>query len=169
MEKVKENKSPDQISKTHIMNPASEKHEKGQTKIQNCLEFCSDKDNCLSLNDILRAFNAPLSEEQAWSLIYQAVLLYRNFIHIEFIDKHTKKDAKQKSSHRIKVPKSTRNLNVHKDGSVHISDSGELKVFNRKSRLIVALRAEPNRTLLHSIFGCRPDLLHPRRPQQQQE
>lgn len=92
-----------------------------------CLEFCSDKDNCLSLNDILRSFNAPLSEEQAWSLIFQSVRLYRDFIHIEFIDKKTKKDSIkiQKSSHRIKVPKSTRSLNVHKDGFVHISDNGE--------------------------------------------
>ena len=132
MEEVKENKSLDQqINKSsHIMNPPSEKPEKPERiltgKIQSCLEFCSDKDNCLSLSDILRSFNAPLSEEQAWSLIYQSVLLYRNFIHIEFIDKNTKKEAKQKSSHRIKVPKSTKNLNLHKDGSVHISDSGEL-------------------------------------------
>lgn len=124
MEKVKENKSPE-INTSLIV---KEKCEKISTsgKIQNCLEFCADKENCLSLNDILRSFNAPLSEEQAWSLIYQSVLLYRNFVRIEFIDKHTKKDAKQKSSHRIKVPKSTRNLNVHKDGSVHISDNGEL-------------------------------------------
>lgn len=115
-------------SKSLKMTPSCEKPEKISTaKIQSCLEFCSDKDNCLSLGDITRSFNAPLSEEQAWSLIYQSVLLYRNFIRIEFIDKHTKKDAAQKSSHRIKVPKSTKNLNVHKDGSVHISDSGELK------------------------------------------
>lgn len=125
MEKVKQNKSPD-INKSHIMDKPMEKSEKMLNgKIQNCLEFCSDKDNCLSLNDILRSFNAPLSEEQAWSLIYQSVQLYRNFIRIEFIDKHTKKDATQKSSHRIKVPKSTKNLNVHKDGSVHITDNGE--------------------------------------------
>jgi hypothetical protein len=124
MEKVKENKSPDKKSKSAlIMDQSCEKMTSG--KIQNCLEFCSDKDNCLSLNDILSSFNAPLSEEQAWSLIYQSVQLYRNFIRIEFIDKHTKKDATQKSSHRIKVPKSTKNLNVHKDGSVHISDNGE--------------------------------------------
>lgn len=97
-------------------------------KIENCLEFCCDKDNCLSLDDILRSFNAPLSEEQAWSLIYQTVLLYRNFIRIEFIDKNTKKDnvgSKKKSSHRIKVPKSPKNLNIHKDGSVHINDKSE--------------------------------------------
>ncbi|CAO1351621.1 unnamed protein product [Diamesa tonsa] len=91
-------------------------------KIKDCLEFCSDKDNCLSLDDMLRSFNAPLSEEQAWSLIYQTVLVYRNFIHIEFIDKHTKKDRAVKCSHRIKVPKSPRNLKVHKDGSIHICD-----------------------------------------------
>lgn len=129
MEKVKENKSPDSAklnnkSSPLIAEPSSDKPEK-ISKPQNSLDFCSDKDNCLSLNDILHSFNAPLSEEQAWSLIYQSVLLYRNFIRIEFIDKHTKKDATQKSSHRIKVPKSTKNLNVHKDGSVHISDNGE--------------------------------------------
>lgn len=118
MEKVKENKSKDH------KDPISDKP---TGKMQNCLEFCSDKENCLSLNDILRSFNAPLSEEQAWSLIYQSVLLYRNFIRIEFIDKHTIKDNNQKSTHRIKVPKSTRNLNVHKDGSVHIRDNGEFE------------------------------------------
>lgn len=129
-----------QTVKTHRV---SERHEKISTgKIQNCttLEFCSDKDNCLSLNDILRSFNAPLSEEQAWSLIYQSVQLYRNFIHIEFIDKHTKKDAKRKSSHRIKVPKSTKNLNVHKDGSVHISDGGKLKEINQYFKPLRAIK-----------------------------
>lgn len=119
-------KSPDpQIDKSsHVMDPKVDKVVTAGGKIQNCLEFCSDKNNCLSLDDILHSFNAPLSEEQAWSLIYQTVLLYRNFIHIEFIDKHTK-DTTQKSSHRIKVPKSPKNLNVHKDGSVHISDNGK--------------------------------------------
>jgi Kinase non-catalytic C-lobe domain len=142
MSEVGENKSLDlQRQKALILSPPSEmkivEAEKAEKvtngKIQNCLEFCSDKVNCMSLNDILRSFNAPLSEEQAWSLIYQLVLLYRNFIHIEFIDKHTKKDAKQKSSHRIKVPKSARNLNIHKDGSVHISDSGEYKARSYSS------------------------------------
>lgn len=170
--------SDQQTNKTRIV---SEKHEKILSgKIQNCLEFCSDKDNCLSLNDILRSFNAPLSEEQAWSLIYQSVQLYRNFIHIEFIDKQTKKDAKRKSSHRIKVPKSTKNLNVHKDGSVHISDGGKLKDFTAPMELnqyFKRMSCETDFSLsrcgepfwiafnameieLHSIFGCRPDLLY---------
>jgi spire len=128
MEKVKENKKlPDtKISQNNTTSEKTASVKPPNGKIQSCLEFCSDKDNCLSLNDILRSFNAPLSEEQAWSLIYQSVLLYRNYIRIEFIDKHTKKDATQKSSHRIKVPKSTKNLNVHKDGTVHITDSGKL-------------------------------------------
>lgn len=120
-----ENKSPDTKSKREKVEKAEKMPAAG--RIPSCLESCSDKDNCLSLNDILRSFNAPLSEEQAWSLIYQSVLLYRNFIRVEFIDKHTG----QKSSHRIKVPKATKNLNVHKDGSVHISDSGELHSIAR--------------------------------------
>lgn len=98
-------------------------------KIKDCLEFCCDKDNCLSLDDMLRSFNAPLSEEQAWSLIYQTVLVYRNFIHIEFIDKHTKKDRAVKCSHRIKVPKKPHNLKIHKDGSIHICDKSECLKF----------------------------------------
>ncbi|CAH1710243.1 unnamed protein product [Chironomus riparius] len=118
MKKMEENKIND---KSLIKHP--EILDKSVKKIENCLEFCCDKENCLSLDDILRSFNAPLSEEQAWSLIYQSVLMYRNFIRIEFIDKHTKKDSTtQKVSHRIKVPKSPKNLNIHKDGTVHIND-----------------------------------------------
>lgn len=114
--------------KNHVLPIDSTQTESCAKKIENSLEFCCDKDNCLSLDDILRSFNAPLSEEQAWSLIYQTVLLYRNFIRIEFIDKNTKKDSNElskKSSHRIKVPKSPKNLNIHKDGSVHINDKSE--------------------------------------------
>ncbi|XP_070497035.1 protein spire isoform X3 [Chironomus tepperi] len=119
MKKMEENKIS---NKSLIKHP--EILDGSAKKIDNCLEFCCDKDNCLTLDDILRSFNAPLSEEQAWSLIYQSVLLYRNFIRIEFIDKNTKKDSTtQKVSHRIKVPKSPRNLNIHKDGTVHINDN----------------------------------------------
>lgn len=182
-----ENKSPD-TQQTKSKREKVEKAEKmpAAGRIPSCLESCSDKDNCLSLNDILRSFNAPLSEEQAWSLIYQSVLLYRNFIRVEFIDKHTG----QKSSHRIKVPKATKNLNVHKDGSVHISDSGELHSIarggvdtdNKKNwksifLCVVAVKlashspSRPDSHLprrasdsidakrSHSIFGTRPDLL----------
>lgn len=122
------------ISPTNDVMKIDSKNDKTSTnlpsaKIKDCLEFCCDKDNCLSLDDMLRSFNAPLSEEQAWSLIYQTVLLYRNFIHIEFIDKHTKKDRAVKCSHRIKVPKSPRNLKVHKDGSIHICDKSECFKF----------------------------------------
>lgn len=124
MEKVDESEL---ISDRSAMAPPVDEKDPVVKKIENCLEFCCDKDNCLSLDDILRSFNAPLSEEQAWSLIYQTVLLYRNFIRIEFIDKNTKKDTvgSKKSSHRIKIPKSPKNLNVHKDGSVHINDKSE--------------------------------------------
>jgi hypothetical protein len=129
MEKIEKNKSSSDVkvvgktTKMENLVPVSKLH-------HTCLEFCSDKDNCLSLNDILRSFNAPLSEEQAWSLIFQSVRLYRDFIHIEFIDKKTKNERTQKSSHRIKVPKSTKSLNIHKDGFVHISDNGESTTFS---------------------------------------
>jgi spire-like protein len=118
MEMVEDKKmNPEIMSDTTIDAAAA-------AKLQSTLEFCCDKENCLSLDDILRSFNAPLSEEQAWALIYQSVLFYRNFIHLEFIDKNTRKDS-HKTSHRIKVPKSPKNLNVHKDGTVHINDKSE--------------------------------------------
>lgn len=124
----KEKISDKAVMANHKKEKDSSHHDDSSAKkIENSLEFCSDKDNCLSLDDILRSFNAPLSEEQAWSLIYQTVLLYRNLIRIEFIDKHTRKDSDsaKKASHRIKLPKSPKNLNIHKDGSVHINDKSE--------------------------------------------
>lgn len=100
----------------------------GVRTVRNSLDFCSDKKNCMTVEDILKAFNAPLSEDHAWALIYQFVNMYKNFIHIEFIDKNTKtKKDKRSISHRIKVPKAMEHLSIHKDGSVHVSfnDKGE--------------------------------------------
>lgn len=127
MEKIDENKSSEVVVKVGKVNSDPMKMSELPVKSQHsCLEFCSDKDNCLSLYEILRSFNAPLSEDQAWSLIFQSVRLYRDYIRIEFIDKNTRSETTaQKTSHRIKVPRSTRSLNVHKDGYVHISDNGE--------------------------------------------
>lgn len=71
---------------------------------------CSNKEDCLTLEDILKSFNAPLSEEQAWALIYQSVKLYRDAYRIEGFQIRS-----------LKIPKGLENLNVHKDGSIHVT------------------------------------------------
>lgn len=74
------------------------------------IDCCSDPYSCMTLYDVLKSFNAPVSEEQMWALIYQSVKLYR--------------DALQHSDYSFKelrAPASPHNLNIHKDGSVHVS------------------------------------------------
>lgn len=74
------------------------------------IDSCTDPSSCMTLYDILKSFNAPVSEEQMWALIYQSVKLYR--------------DAFQHSEYKfedLRVPASTKNLNIHKDGSCHVS------------------------------------------------
>ncbi|CAD7079614.1 unnamed protein product [Hermetia illucens] len=74
---------------------------------------CKNSDGCVTLKDILKSFNAPISEEQAWALIYQTIKVYR--------------DAYRRDDFRLKdlcVPEDVENLCVHNDGSVHISNGG---------------------------------------------
>lgn len=77
------------------------------------IENCSNPEGCLSLLRILKSFNVPISEEQGWALIYQSVRLYRDVCREQYNCKGRLKD--------IRVPMSMDNLNLHKDGSVHVS------------------------------------------------
>lgn len=91
---------------------------------------CSNTNGCLALLDILKSFNAAISEEQAWALIYQSVKLYRDYC--QKLGENIKYDSNATSyemnKYVIEVPCNTQNLRIHKDGSVHISimDIGEL-------------------------------------------
>lgn len=84
------------------------------------IDCCSDPCSCMTLYDILKSFNAPVSEEQMWALIYQSVKLYRDALH------HSQCNFKD-----LRAPASTQNLNIHKDGSVHVSfdPNGELYIL----------------------------------------
>ncbi|KAJ6645774.1 Protein spire [Pseudolycoriella hygida] len=74
------------------------------------IDCCTDPSSCMTLFDILKSFNAPVSEEQMWALIYQSVKLYRDAF------QHRGNNFKD-----LRVPVSTHNLNIHRDGSVHVS------------------------------------------------
>lgn len=77
------------------------------------LYSCSDPDGCVSLQDILKSFNASISEEQAWALIYRFVSAYRASV------------REPEGNGDFKVPVSPRNYKLHRDGMVHVQFSGE--------------------------------------------
>lgn len=63
---------------------------------------------CMSMTNILECFKTPLSEEQAWALIYQFVSLYRMVI-----------VKRRRYFSELEIPKSLDNLCLHRDGTVH--------------------------------------------------
>lgn len=94
---------------------------------------CSNSDGCLTLLDILKSFNAAISEEQAWALIYQSVKLYRDYCKKLFDIANNDKCGTSSAAcdkvnkYIIEIPLNTGNFRIHKDGTVHVSvaESGE--------------------------------------------
>lgn len=88
------------------------------------ITHCSNPDGCVTLADILKCFNAAVSEEQAWALIYQSVRLYRDALHIGMNghdDGNGNGNKQTTFDSRLRLPNAPRYFNVHKDGSVHVS------------------------------------------------
>lgn len=69
----------------------------------------------VSLEHILKTFNAPISEDQAWALIYQATRMYKARL--------LETGCRLRD---LRLPVKTKHLNVHKDGScfVTVGDEG---------------------------------------------
>ncbi|XP_075153614.1 spire type actin nucleation factor isoform X2 [Haematobia irritans] len=81
---------------------------------------CSNPKDCVNVKNILESFKAPLSEEQAWALIYQFASLYRQVA----------ATGKRHIFNDLEIPESMDNVSLHRDGSVHCSWS----VVERKQR-----------------------------------
>jgi hypothetical protein len=64
-----------------------------------------DASGCVSLQDILLAFNAPISEEHAWALCFECVKCFQNALH-----EHGKCLTVSELGHIV----------LHKDGHVHV-------------------------------------------------
>ncbi|XP_059482848.1 protein spire isoform X2 [Neocloeon triangulifer] len=64
-----------------------------------------DASGCVSLQDILLAFNAPISEEHAWALCFECVKCFQNALH-----EHGKCLLVSEPEH----------IFLHKDGQVHV-------------------------------------------------
>lgn len=75
---------------------------------------CNDPESCVTLADILKCFNAAVSEEQAWALIYQSVRLYRDAM-------ATANGAATKTRLDLRLPTALKQYRVHRDGSVHMA------------------------------------------------
>ncbi|XP_058814922.1 protein spire isoform X2 [Topomyia yanbarensis] len=72
----------------------------------------------VTLEDILKTFNAPISEDQAWALIYQSARMFKAKL--------------QETGCRLRdlrLPVETRHLNVHKDGSCFVTVGDKDKNF----------------------------------------
>ena len=95
--------------------------------------LCTNSKNCVSLKIIVDSFKAPLSEEQAWALIFQLISMYRRFVSSE-LPRHVFND--------LEIPDSMDNISLHSDGSVHCSWSDEewkkkeLKMKQEKEQLL---------------------------------
>ncbi|KAH8413220.1 hypothetical protein KR009_008936 [Drosophila setifemur] len=84
--------------------------------IRQAFHQCSCPEQCVTLNNILDSFKAPLSEDQAWALIHQFVSLY----HKVAIQAHgSAVDYEAELPHRFE-------LHFHRDGSVHFSGKERL-------------------------------------------
>lgn len=66
-----------------------------------------NEDHCVTLADILAAFNAPLSEEHAWAVCYQCAKCFRNGMKIH--------------PDRCRGVDELDQVFIHKDGHVHPS------------------------------------------------
>lgn len=73
--------------------------------------------DCLTIGDILRSFNAGVSEDQAWALIYQSVRFYKDLL-VRQCDAAVNHN---RISSGIRSAETVDNLNLHRDGSVHVS------------------------------------------------
>ncbi|XP_054083615.1 protein spire isoform X2 [Zeugodacus cucurbitae] len=77
--------------------------------------LCTNPENCVTLKNILDSFKSPLSEEQAWALLYQFMVLYRQVAAA----------GQRHIFNELEIPEGIENLNLHRDGAVHCSWSDE--------------------------------------------
>lgn len=69
-------------------------------------EFSLDASDCITLQQILQAFNSTISEEHAWALFYQAARCFQKCL------------TDGPTCYLVTEP---RHVLLHKDGSVHPS------------------------------------------------
>lgn len=66
-----------------------------------------DDNDCVSLVNIIKSFNTPVSEEHAWALCYQCAKCFKN--------------AFEREPNRCRVVKNLEEVRIHKDGFIHPS------------------------------------------------
>lgn len=89
----------------------------GHQLVRLAFHQCSCPEQCVTLNNILDSFKAPLSEDQAWALIHQFTSLYYKVA----AQAHSCRPADYESG----LPTSFE-LHFHRDGSVHFSGKERL-------------------------------------------
>ena len=107
-----------------------------------------DTDECLSLGDMLSAFQTAINEEQAWALCHQTVKLFlsnfraqdqsRLLRHQANASQHQTTTQQQPQSNQLATPHSEvfvisepAHLFVHRDGDIHLKS---LNPFNTQGK-----------------------------------
>uniref|UniRef100_A0A1A9VXU5 KIND domain-containing protein n=1 Tax=Glossina austeni TaxID=7395 RepID=A0A1A9VXU5_GLOAU len=104
--------------------------------------LCTNPSGCVSLKNILESFKAPLSEEQAWAVIYQYISMYRSVA----------TTGEQHIFNNLEIPDTLANMNLHRDGTVHCSWSEtERKDKERKMQEQQRQQQEQSGKLIFSL------------------
>uniref|UniRef100_A0A1B0APV7 KIND domain-containing protein n=1 Tax=Glossina palpalis gambiensis TaxID=67801 RepID=A0A1B0APV7_9MUSC len=102
--------SPDSVSSEQM--PKVGQHDNVRApRVPPPICLCTNPSGCVSLKNILESFKAPLSEEQAWAVIYQYISMYRSVA----------TTGEQHIFNNLEIPDTLANMNLHRDGTVHCS------------------------------------------------
>ncbi|XP_033150032.1 protein spire isoform X2 [Drosophila busckii] len=134
-------------SKSHSHKSSEPKLRVRQLLLQ-AFHQCACAEQCVTLNNILDSFKAPLSEDQAWALIYQFSSLYHKLA----LQAH----LCQSDEYEAQLP--TRfQLHVHRDGSVHFSGKERLQPEQQQQQQQQQLEQEQAPTLDDSASSSSGD------------
>lgn len=98
------------------------------------IDHCEKREMCISLAEVLKSFNNPISEEQAWAVLYQFTKLYKAVL-VQQQQQDQQQHKSGTSGHKFRkdiyVPSNLKNFNIHRDGTVHVNRNGigKLKDF----------------------------------------
>lgn len=91
------------------------------------IDYCEKREMCISMADVLKSFNNPISEEQAWAVLYQFTKLYKT-VFVQLQKEQQKAHKTGTSGHKFRkdiyVPSNLKNFSIHRDGTVHVNRNG---------------------------------------------
>lgn len=98
---------------------------------------CPDAATCLTLADRIESHNQTVSEDQAWALIHQSVLMFRGAIeHSSSSSSNSAGGGGAAAGFSLAVPRTMHELCLHRDGSVHIAAAAQDRATTEQQVLL---------------------------------